>query len=290
MVGLPILLLGHANCARTGLNRNRGPVLLQDRDEDQVEAEPRRIQPPRRWLRPIVATAFLAPVAVSIFVDHGGVRDVILIFILTIAGPGMVLYGLTLTAAEHAERPHPSDEGYLGLWIAHHLPLHFARIWWVVFGLAWTALLGAALWRNWPTTATPGGSEGARVTRVDVVSSGSPEQLVRGFLLAAYAGDGMTACAQLTPALLDQQGGAEQCPDAVVSSARENASLYHLSPVAASEHARTGSYSQTVVADRAGVGMPEPGDPFEGSSLVHLVTANGRWRIACLGYCKGLRP
>ncbi|HET7050315.1 MAG TPA: hypothetical protein VFI54_18770 [Solirubrobacteraceae bacterium] len=106
------------------------------------------MQPLPLWLRPIVATVFLAPLAIAIFVDHFGVSDVILMFILTLAGPGMVFYGLTLTAAEHSERPQRSDEGYLGLWIAHHLPLRLARAWWVIFGLAWCVVLVLILWRN----------------------------------------------------------------------------------------------------------------------------------------------
>jgi hypothetical protein len=116
----------------TSIVQRQGPTgigarVLQERDEEQAEAEPLRTQPLPLWLRPIVATAILAPLAIAIFVDHFGVSDIILVFILVLAGPCAVLYGLRLTAAEHAGRPDPSVEGYFGLWIAHHLPLRLAR-------------------------------------------------------------------------------------------------------------------------------------------------------------------
>jgi hypothetical protein len=56
----------------------------------------------------------------------------------------MVLNGLTLTAPEHVEMPNSSDDGYLGLWIAHHLLLRLARAFGVVFGLAWCGVSAAS--------------------------------------------------------------------------------------------------------------------------------------------------
>ena len=86
--------------------------------------------------------------------DGFGIGHVLLVVLLLIVGPGVIGYGLSLTAEEHAEKPDPGAEGYLGLWIAHHLPLRIARAWWVVLGLAWTIFLGIVLWRNAPLLDT----------------------------------------------------------------------------------------------------------------------------------------
>jgi hypothetical protein len=115
---------------------------------DGVGRESPRVDPSTAWVRAILVIALVAVLFIAIVVDGFGIVDIVLVIILLLAGPGSILYGLRLSAAEHAERPDSSQEGYLGLWIAHHLPLRLARAWWVIFGLGWCVFLVLVLWRN----------------------------------------------------------------------------------------------------------------------------------------------
>jgi hypothetical protein len=78
--------------------------VLQERDEEQAEAEPLRTQPLPLWLRPIVATAILAPLAIAIFVDHFGVSDIILVFttLLLAQQPKQNVFGADVVVLESA--------------------------------------------------------------------------------------------------------------------------------------------------------------------------------------------
>lgn len=114
-----------------------------------------------------------------------------------------------------------------------------------------------------------------------------PASVVRTMMVAGYGGDGATACAQLGPALIrtiSRGTGLSGCAQLAVSEA----SPKH------KEEAAAATLKATISGDFAGVAISSPdpgiGDPFEGSSLVHLVRTNAAWKVICLGYCNGRTP
>ena len=108
-----------------------------------------------RQLEPALALVVIGgSLFMALFVDHFGVAGILGVLLLLVAGPGTVLYGLTLSASEHATKPQWSEEGYLGLWIAHHLPLRLARAGWVILGLALSAVLMSILLSGITSSAT----------------------------------------------------------------------------------------------------------------------------------------
>ena len=128
------------------------------------------------------------------------------------------------------------------------------------------------------TAASAGGGSNSRfgtAAHVHIDTSGSPATFVRGVLLASYSGDAADACAQLTPQALAQLGGAQQCESAVSTSPSDAARV------------RSAHYWPTVAGDRAVVLTSASNILFQDSSQVELVKTGGRWKISCIGYCRG---
>jgi hypothetical protein len=100
-------------------------------------------------------SAVVSVASLAMFVDKLDVGGIVVVSVVVALGAGSILYGLTLTAREHAKRPQLGEEGYIGLWSAHHLPLRVARVWRVVFGAAWLALVAVVLRANWPHRSRP---------------------------------------------------------------------------------------------------------------------------------------
>ena len=93
-------------------------------------------------------------VSIAVFVDHLGVAGVFGVLLLLVGGPGLVFYGVTLSAGAQATKPVWSEEGLLGLWIARHLPMRLARAWWVGLGLTLSTVLVSALLTRAGSTAS----------------------------------------------------------------------------------------------------------------------------------------
>ncbi len=105
-----------------------------------------------RGSRAAVLVVLVAGLSIAIFLDKLRVGGILVLVFVLLIGTGLIVRGLTLGPREHARKPRIFQQGYLGLSIAHHLPLRIARGWWVIWGLVFWAFAGYVLWVNVPET------------------------------------------------------------------------------------------------------------------------------------------
>lgn len=99
-----------------------------------------------------VLVVLVTSLSLAIFLDKLPIGGIIGLLFAVLTGAGLIAYGLTLGPQDHADKPRVFQEGYVGLWIAHHLPLRLARGWWVVWGFVFLTIAGYVLWVNVPAS------------------------------------------------------------------------------------------------------------------------------------------
>jgi hypothetical protein len=140
-------------------------------------------------------------------------------------------------------------------------------------------------------TAASSGAQAnnSNASSVGIDATGSAEQFVRSWMIAAYTGDTGAVCEQLTSAAVasETEYNASWSCSSEVSEVVQKETRNNPDPVAT---LRKATFYPREAGSRAVVQISGPGIPVGDSSMVHLVKSGGRWLINCPGYCNGTSP